>query len=121
MNTTVVVGVAVRKSEILLWQKQFRLLRGWKIRYLDDGHHNGMMAISDKDRTADIYPCPCKVAMPDYLLHEILHLALKQIKNRVTEEMCVQDILRLLKLDRINVITKSLPQKPKPITIGATK
>ena len=95
------------KREISSLQKKIRILKGWKIICIKDRKYSGQATILPSKRRAVIYKWDDSKEPKDYLLHEILHCAirelLKQMNNkkiagkiRETEEVFVIDLCQLI-------------------------
>jgi hypothetical protein len=80
---------------------QFRTLRGWKITSGGDGKYFGQCVFNPDVKTAHVYPWPDDgpTAEPaEYVLHEVLHVAVRAAANdRALEEALVQDLCRLVR------------------------
>lgn len=82
-------------QELLDWVSKFRVLEGWKVEFDDNAPYKGQCTINEETKRATVYgwgnlrPCP-----PDYLFHEVLHIAFKAAKKagREGEELFVQDL-----------------------------
>ena len=96
------------KKEISLLQKKIRILKGWKISYIKDPKYLGQATIIPQKRKASIYKW--KDAPSDYILHEFLHCAIRELltrmngkkiagKIREAEETFVQDLCSLITID----------------------
>ena len=87
------------QKEILYWQRRFRNLRGWKIT-LDENWDSLRSQIHlNESKTATIGRGPKDCALPEnYILHEVLHIAIKAASNsREDEEFLVQDLTEIVK------------------------
>lgn len=87
--------------EILRLQKSFRILRGWLITYGDIG--DGRFSMSETIRvskTAHIYPYAGPRTPRDYLLHEVLHIAMHALRSSrgraLDYENMVVDLCRII-------------------------
>ena len=87
--------------------RQFRILRGWRVRWDKRGELCAQSAAFPSCRKAWIYPWDPTAAEPepkDFLFHEVLHCAIKALVSmdkrklkelRQAEELLVQDICRV--------------------------
>ena len=99
---------AVKQELISRLQLKFRLLKGWKITYGDDGGgYRGQCVKNTRDCIGNIYPWSDTEEPPkDYFLHELMHMAIAamQLDNkcipygirRENEEIFVQDLCVLI-------------------------
>lgn len=88
-------------KELRRLQKSFRILRGWLITYGDIG--DGRVSMSETIRVskiAHIYPYEGPEMPRDYLLHEILHIALHALRSSrgrcADYETMVVDLCRII-------------------------
>lgn len=95
------------KKEIPLLQKKIRILEGWKITRTKDLKYFGQATILPSKRRAVIYRWGDAKEPRDYLLHELLHCAIRELltrmngkkiagKIREAEETFVQDLCSLI-------------------------
>ena len=96
------------KKEIKNLKKQFRILKGWNIKYDSKNKLKGQSSININDRLFIIYGWPTNTVFDqpkDYILHEILHCVIKSYKewdgnnfmdSMNKEEYLVQDICKLV-------------------------
>ena len=79
---------------------QFRTLRGWKITS-GGGNYFGQCVFNSDAKIAHVYPWPGEgpTAEPaEYVLHEVLHVAVRAAANdHALEEEFVQDLCRLVR------------------------
>ena len=80
--------------------KRFRLLDGWTIEYDERSEYKGQCAVNEENKRATIYAWGKGPEAPDYLLHELLHCAIRSLRvakdKRAAEETLVQDICKLV-------------------------
>lgn len=86
--------------------KQFRILRGWKIKQSRSKRYFAQSTSFPKTKTATIYQWWGEGKQPDdYVLHEVLHIAFRALENmdkrkikerRDVEEKLIQDICRVV-------------------------
>ena len=77
----------------------FRILADWKIVYpseVDTAERNGCF---HNNKYAEIYPCNKQPIPHGYYFHELLHIALRALRDNYSyerEEILVQDIEHIL-------------------------
>jgi len=84
------------------WQSKFRGLKNWSIHYSSQDVYKAQTSAFAPTRTATIYEYGMAEEPADYFLHEMLHIAIKDLLNAVDtkpytewcakEENLVQDI-----------------------------
>jgi len=95
------------KREISSLQKKIRILKDWKIICIKDQKYSGQATILPSKRKAVIYKWGDSKEPKDYLLHELLHCAIRELltrmngkkiagKIREAEETFVQDLCLLI-------------------------
>jgi hypothetical protein len=103
--------IPLAREEIECVQRQFRLLDDWKILYCEDENvpegtmcHAGHIHFGGTGRGAEIEPCPEGVNVAEYLLHELLHIAVEVVarcrnrgKRNERAEILVRDICAVVK------------------------
>ena len=88
------------KRELHKLIRQFRILNDWDIKMVKDKEYAGQISINPKKKQAILYDWH-GIAPNDFYLHEILHVALRELRctkinkaYREIEEQLVQDICR---------------------------
>lgn len=92
-------------KELIRLKNSFGLLRNWRIRLVKHKKYAAEVSFDEEHRKAVIYAWPSNTEQPkDFLLHEILHLALRELdcRNKAgtgyeAEEQLVQDICKLFR------------------------
>ena len=81
----------------------FRTLEGWRIADTEEEALPDRLCLAGqgtwnvKRRVGEIYPCPPGVEMSKYVLHEVVHAALRAASSsREAEEEVTQDLTALL-------------------------
>jgi hypothetical protein len=93
----------MNNKELNYWKSKFRILDKWNIRLLDDDAYTGMCGFNIKTKAADIYPWGDNKEAEDYILHELLHICMAELrslksykKKREAEELFVQDLCSII-------------------------
>lgn len=90
-------------------QSKIRILKDWKINYVDDAEYKAQISIDITTKIADLYDWGKEDIPKDYFIHEMLHCALREfnsldrrkgIELRNKEEELVQDICMILYPDK---------------------
>ena len=91
----------------------FRVLVDWAVIYDPKAEYKGQCTVNEKRRSATIYSWGRFRCPPDYLLHEVLHIAFRAAKarKREGEELFVQDLCKLM---------EGYPFKSRPSTRAET-
>jgi len=80
----------------------FRTLRGWKVRYDDFGLYEDQSHSNAQRKLGVVYRSSKQPLPQDYLLHEVLHFALREVRvgtqreQRAKQEQLVRDLCRYL-------------------------
>ena len=95
------------EKQIKYWQKKFRILESWKIEFDPDPDYKDQANFSERKRLAIIYGSSYKRVPTDYVLHEMIHIALTEVRKtaingnsvyaREKEENFVQDICTIVR------------------------
>ena len=92
-------------DEIKRWKAKFRGLADWDIHYSSQDGYRNQICVSPDRKLATMY-APDNVDLADYFLHEMLHVALRDLlrtpddERYGKEELLVQDICVLLGEER---------------------
>lgn len=88
-------------SDIEKMKSMFRILTDWNITYGSQGDtdYRGQMYIKSIPKSAHIFPPSDDVDVDEYLIHEMLHCAIRatDFGDREQEEIFVQDLCEILK------------------------
>ena len=95
------------REQIRYWKKQLRVLKSWRIYFAPKAIYKGQCCVNEEKKRCTIYDLPDwdgKKGMPeDYILHELLHVAWREVKSkkkykekREAEETLVQDICSIM-------------------------
>ena len=95
------------KKEISSLQKKIRILKGWEISIINQPKYSGTATILPSKRKATIYKWQGAQEPKEYLLHELLHCAIRELltrmnnkkitgKIREAEEILVEDLCQLI-------------------------
>ena len=91
------------RGEILYWQSQFRLLKGWTITFDTESEFKGQSSIGVKKKSGVIFDWDEGRMPKDYIFHEMFHMAQAVAREtrgsndkRWAEEIFAQDVSRMV-------------------------
>ena len=83
-------------------QSKFRLLNDWEICMEGYPEHSGHCIVNLERKKAIIEIWHGDIEEPDdYILHELLHIAIRAVQNRNNEEVLVQDICKIIQAEEV--------------------
>ncbi len=89
-------GCEVCRQEIGHWKRHFRILGDWKIDYLSHEKYAGQTATDTRNKRATIYAWQKGDCPVDFILHEVLHIAMMAINGRDSEEGFIKDVCQVV-------------------------
>ena len=107
-NTPHPIGARHNAEEMIKQlQNHFRILDGWQIRYVRSMKYSAQTTIIPDKKKATIYHWHGKNQPSDYLLHEVIHCAIRELLTRMNrkrivgpireaEEILVEDLCSLI-------------------------
>lgn len=78
------------------WQPKFNVLWSWDIRALNDGENFCRTRYNIDNHSAIIYPCDIDV-IEDYVLHEMVKIAMIASQSMDAKLVLIEDICSLIK------------------------